>query len=67
MERGLLKIPPAVHAKDALIKELINLKDHQGNHHDDLAIAVTLAAWQATRGVTRLIEDQVGHFLHGRP
>jgi hypothetical protein len=55
MERGLLRIPPAIHAKEALVKELIHLKDHQGNHHDDLAISLTLAAWQATRGINHLI------------
>jgi hypothetical protein len=58
MERGLFKIPPALHAKEALMKELINLKDHQGNHHDDLAISVTLAAWQSTRGLSTLIDHQ---------
>ena len=51
MERGLLKIPPTIHAKEKLIKELINLKDHQGPHHDDLAISLTLAAWQSTQGI----------------
>jgi len=56
MERGLLKIPPAIHDKQALIKELIHFKDHQGNHHDDLAISLTLAAWQATRGVNHLMD-----------
>ena len=57
MERGLLKIPPAIHGKDALIKELIHLKDNQGQHHDDLAISLTLAAWQSTRGINHLMED----------
>lgn len=56
MERGLLKIPPSIHAKDALIKELIHLKDHQVNHHDDLAISLTLAAWQSTRGINHLMD-----------
>lgn len=58
MEQGLFKIPPAIHGKHALIEELINLKDHQGNRHDDLAISVTLATWQSTRGLSRLIADQ---------
>lgn len=64
MERGLLKIPRAIHAKEALIEELIHLKDHQGSHHDDLAISVTLAAWQATRGVASRIEEHSGRFLY---
>ena len=55
MERGLLKIPPAIHAKEALIEELIHLKDDQGNHHDDLALSLTLAAWQSTRGINHLM------------
>ena len=60
MERGLLRIPPAIHGKEALIGELINLKDHQGSHHDDLAISLTLAAWQSTRGINHLMESQAG-------
>ena len=61
MERGLLKIPPAIHGKDALIKELIQMKDQQGNHHDDLAISLTLAAWQSTRGINHIIHDLGRH------
>ncbi len=55
MERGLLKIPPGIHAKQALVNELIHLKDHQGSDHDDLAISLTLAAWQSTRGINHLM------------
>ncbi len=55
MERGFLKISPAIHAKEALIDGLIHLKDHQGSHHDDLAISLTLAAWQSTRGINHLM------------
>ena len=55
MERGLLKIPPTIHAKEALIKELIHFQDRQGSHHDDLAISLTLAAWQSTRGIRDLL------------
>ena len=58
MERGLFRIPPGIHQKDALVKELIHFKDHQGSHHDDLAISVTLAAWQATRGIAPLLQSQ---------
>ena len=58
MERGLLKIPAGIHSKEALTKELINLKDHQGAHHDDLAIGLTLAAWESTRRIRSLIEEQ---------
>ena len=58
MERGLLKIPPTIHAKEALIKELIHLKDNQGTHHDDLAISLTLAAWQSTQGIRDLINRE---------
>ncbi|MDQ2946374.1 MAG: hypothetical protein M3Y27_10605, partial [Acidobacteriota bacterium] len=56
---------PAIHGKDALINELIHLKDNQGSHHDDLAISLTLAAWQSTRGINHLMESHAGISISG--
>ena len=51
LERRLLRIPSAIHDKQALLNELLTLSDASGSHHDDLAIATALAAWQAARGL----------------
>jgi len=49
MERGTLQVQPGVRNWPELCEELLRLRagDTHSKAHDDLAIALTLAAWQA--------------------
>lgn len=49
LERGILKIPTRVHGFESIRQEVVDLQDHPGNHSDDMAIALGLAAWWAAR------------------
>ncbi|QOY85610.1 hypothetical protein [Paludibaculum fermentans] len=51
LERGLLRIPTRVHDFDSIREEVLNLQDGSGPRHDDMAIALALAAWWAARNV----------------
>lgn len=47
-ETKALKIPPNLHEHDTIIAELAELQDTPTRRHDDLALALALAAWTAT-------------------
>ena len=49
MERGTLQAQPGVENWNELCEELLRLRagDSHSKAHDDLAIALTLAVWQA--------------------
>lgn len=51
LERNLLRIPARLHDREAVCKEVLGLQDQAGTAHDDMAIAIALAAWQAARSV----------------
>ncbi|MGJ5814382.1 hypothetical protein [Paludibaculum fermentans] len=51
LERGILRIPTHMHAFDDIREELLNLQDEAGHNRDDMAIALALAAWWASRNV----------------
>jgi hypothetical protein len=42
------RIPPNLHEHDTVIAELAELQDTPTRRHDDLALALALAAWTAT-------------------
>jgi hypothetical protein len=48
LESGRLRIARAMRETERLVKEMVNLG---GSEHDDLAMAVALAAWGARKGV----------------
>ncbi|GIU72930.1 MAG: hypothetical protein KatS3mg004_0017 [Bryobacteraceae bacterium] len=48
-ESGLLRIPRSLPERASLLEELARLSDHPAPHHDDLALALALAAWPAAR------------------
>lgn len=49
LERRLLKISARIHDRDALVEEIVRVRDRSGSHHDDLVMATALACWRATR------------------
>lgn len=53
LESGLIRIPPETHHRRALFEELQKLTHRSGPHHDDLAMAAALAAWQALQTLPR--------------
>lgn len=51
LERQLLVIPKTVSHHDELTEELIHLRDAPTPKRDDLALALSLAAWTAAKGL----------------
>lgn len=60
-EAGNLRIPSALPERDYLFEELAHVQAEGGQaEHDDLAIALALAAWPAVRHHPRLCEPRRG-------
>lgn len=49
MEKRLLRIASRIHDRDALIQEILRVRDASGSQHDDLVMTVALACWRAVR------------------
>jgi hypothetical protein len=49
MEKRLLRIASRIHDRDALIREILRVRDASGSQHDDLVMTVALACWRAVR------------------
>jgi hypothetical protein len=49
MEKRLLRIASRIHDRDALIQEILRVRDVSGSQHDDLVMTVALACWRAVR------------------
>ncbi|MEJ5369936.1 MAG: hypothetical protein WHT08_16605 [Bryobacteraceae bacterium] len=47
LESGVLRIPRSLPARKQILEELSRLSDNPGSSHDDLALALALAAWPA--------------------
>ncbi|GIU78600.1 MAG: hypothetical protein KatS3mg005_1838 [Bryobacteraceae bacterium] len=50
-ESGLLRIPRSLPSRGAILEELSRLSDEPSSKHDDLALALALAAWPAARSL----------------
>jgi len=62
VESGRLTVARSAYEGKALNEELKRVGAHSGREHDDLAVAMALAVWQARRGMTGLT---VGKALEG--
>lgn len=51
LEKRWLRISARIHDRQALLKELVEVQDRSGSHHDDLVRATALACWRATTRV----------------
>jgi hypothetical protein len=60
MERELLRVAPP-HSDGRLKDEMLLLTERSGPAHDDRALALALAVWQATRGLASWLD----HFSSG--
>jgi hypothetical protein len=49
-EKQVIKIPQSMYGKERLLDQLVHLEDHPTQKEDDLAIALSLAAWKASQG-----------------
>ena len=58
LESGILRIPPALHHLDALTAELLNFSSASTDKHDDLAIALALAAWRAAANLSPTLKRE---------
>lgn len=50
-ESGLLRIPRSLPLRRDILEELARLSDAPSSKHDDLALALALAAWPAARSI----------------
>jgi hypothetical protein len=50
-ESGLLRIPRTLPARRDILDELARISDQPSHRHDDLALALALAAWPAARHI----------------